>query len=253
MAPKSILASLLLLPLAFSAPSVAALNPSCAPGGNFDMSVWSLQLPTGSKGKPDVITSARLQGCSGYQSQYFFTDTKTGQLVMKVPGSPASSGCVTTSGSKHCRTELREVNPSNGQNVAWDPRAKKNQLTVSLAVITPDDGTHGTAIGQVFASGNSKPVAEMYYSKKGDIVIGVEQTPAGGNEFITALGNVPVGTRFTYVLSYQSNILTVSINGKSTTLSTFSLNAPKSYFKAGNYDQGNIASEVHFFSIDVAH
>ena len=69
MAPKSILACLLLLlPLAFSAPSAAALNPSCAPGGNFDMSVWSLQLPTGSKGKPDVITSAKIQRCRGYQS-----------------------------------------------------------------------------------------------------------------------------------------------------------------------------------------
>jgi hypothetical protein len=32
---------------------------------------------------------------------------------MKVPGSPATSGCVTTPNSEHCRTELRELNVSD--------------------------------------------------------------------------------------------------------------------------------------------
>jgi len=258
MAPNFLVISfVLLLPFTVSAASLSsratAGNPSCSPGGNFDLSTWKLQLPSGSPNNPTSITSAKLQGCSGYKDQYFFTDSKTGDLVMKVPGSPASSDCVTTSGSKHCRTELREVDRSNGQNAAWDPNAAKNLLTVSLAVVVPDDGGHGTAIGQVFGSDNGKPVAEMYYNRKGDIVIGVNQTPEGGNQFITALGNVPVGTRFTYELSYQSNVLTVKINGAAKKLSTFSLNAPKSYFKAGNYNQGNIPSEVRFFAISVAH
>src|SRR6266536_5801934 len=126
--------SLLFLPFAFPA---AALNPSCAPGGNFDMSHWNLQLPIGSSGSPTTISSASLQGCSGYQDpghHYFFTESGDGALVMKVPGSPSSSGCVTTPNSLHCRTELREVNPSS-----WDPNASTNRLSVTRAVTEPDD------------------------------------------------------------------------------------------------------------------
>ena len=62
--------------------------------------------------------------------------------MVKVPGSPSSSGCVTTPNSLHCRTELRETSPSS-----WDPKAATNRLSVSLAVVQPDDSSHGTVIG----------------------------------------------------------------------------------------------------------
>lgn len=100
--------------------SVAALNPSCAPGGNFDMSKWNLQLPVGSPGSPTTITASRLQGCSGHQDQFFFTEAGNGALVMMVPGSSSSSGCVTTPNSLHCRTELREISPSS-----WDRMGRR--------------------------------------------------------------------------------------------------------------------------------
>lgn len=69
--------------------SAAALDPSCAPGGNFDLTVWELELPIGpSQGDPTTISSSQLQNCSGYQDpghQYFFTESGDGALVMKAP------------------------------------------------------------------------------------------------------------------------------------------------------------------------
>lgn len=167
--------STVLLALLFST-AVAALNSGCAPGGNFDLSKWNLQLPIGSTGSPTTISSSALQGCDGYQDpghHYFFTESGDGALVMKVPGSPSSSGCVMTSNSKHCRTELREISPSS-----WDPNAATNRLSVTLQVAQADDSTYGTVIGQIHIddSVSSKPVCELFYSSNGNISMGVEQT-----------------------------------------------------------------------------
>ncbi|GAD95755.1 hypothetical protein AOR_1_1214084 [Paecilomyces variotii No. 5] len=239
--------------LLFSA-AVIALNPGCAPGGNFDLSKWNLQLPIGSAGSPTTISSSSLQGCNGYQDpghQYFFTESGDGALVMKVPGSPSSSGCVTTPNSQHCRTELREVSPSS-----WDPNAATNRLSATLKVTQADDSSHGTVIGQIHIddSVSSKPVCELFYNSNGDISIGVEQTRSGGNEVVTYVDNVPVATTFSYEIQYESNVLSVSINGGAAkTFSTYSLDAPESYFKVGNYNQGDSPSDVHFFAISTQH
>ncbi|RFU34239.1 hypothetical protein B7463_g2080, partial [Scytalidium lignicola] len=248
---RRVIASLFLLDLGLSA---VALNPSCNPGGNFDLSHWELQLPIpNSNDSPTTISSSALQGCSGYHDpsyKYFFTESGDGALVMKVPGSPASSGCVTTPNSEHCRTELREENPSS-----WDPNAT-NRLTVSLAVTQADNSQRGTVVGQVHIddSVSSKPVCELYYNSAGAISMGVEQTRSGGNELYTPITTIPLGQTFTYEISYSANVLSVAINGGSPhVLSTYSLDAPPSYFKVGNYNQGSSPSDVHFFSITVEH
>jgi len=247
------LAPLLFLGLT-TAISIPTLNPACAPGGNFDLSHWELQLPIGTTGEPDTISTADLEGCSGYQDpghHYFFTESGDGALVMKVPGSPASSGCVTTANSEHCRTELREENPDS-----WSPNDATNILSVTLAVEVPDESEHGTVIGQVHISDtiSPKPVCELYYNSAGQIAMGVEQTIEGDDEVFTNIAVIPVGQVFDYVISYQSNVLSVSINGATpVVLSTFELDAPQSYFKVGNYNQGNDPSDVHFFAISVEH
>jgi hypothetical protein len=232
-----------------------SLNPQCAPGGNFNLGVWSLQLPIGSTGKPTTISPGGLEGCSGYtNSKYFYTDTSDGTMVMYVPGGP-STGCVTTPNSQHCRTELREMT-SSGSAASWDPNASTNRLSVTLLATDVDDGSHGTVIGQIHIddSVSTKPVCELYYNKSGNLVMGVEETRAGGSSVFTTVGNVAVGTRFSYEIRYEKNVLSVGINGGSQkTLSTNSLDAPASYFKAGNYNQGNIPSTVHFYSVSVQH
>lgn len=250
MAGKAILVSAFLLPASLA----ACLNASCAPGGNFDLRYWSLQLPTGDAGKAGTIKSTKLQGCQGYQDANFFTDGSTGQLAMLAPGNPQLTQCATTSGSDHCRTELREVDKDSGANAAWDPAIKTNTLSVTMTVVSADDGTHGTAIGQIFASDAGKPLAEMFYGRDGKIVVGVKPD-AAGNQIITQVGQVPVGTQFNYVLSYSADRLSVSINGAETELSTYSWESPLCYFKSGNYNQGKSegGSEVHIAAIKVSH
>ncbi|KAL7932784.1 family 7 polysaccharide lyase [Trichoderma chlorosporum] len=234
--------------------ALAALNPSCAPGGNFDLSKWTLQLPIGSTNDPDQISSSKLEGCGGYQDpdhQYFFTESGDGALVMKVPGGPSNTDCVTTEHSSHCRTELRESSPSS-----WSPY-NTNTLTVTLAVEQPDNSGKGTVIGQVHIddSVSTKPVCELYYDTDGTVQMGVEHYRNGTDgQFFTTIGTVPVGQKFSYTINYSQNVLQASINGGTPkTLSTFELDAPSSYFKVGNYNQGTSPSDVHFFAISVSH
>jgi hypothetical protein len=169
---------------------------------------------------------------------------------MKVPGG-ISTGCVTTKNSKHCRTELRESSPSS-----WDPNAATNKLSATLAVPVPDDSKYGTVVGQIHIddSVSTKPVCELYYNQSGVLTMGVEKTRAGGDSNYTIVGNVAVGTTFSYVITYQKNELKVAINADAAkTLSTFDLDAPLSYFKVGNYNQGESASSVHIFAISTSH
>lgn len=211
--------------------------------GNLDLSKWKLQLPTGTKGHPDTISSSDL--CNGYSSEFFFM--KGSALVMKVPGGPSSGKCVTTPNSQHCRTELREDKPS-----VWDPKGKTNRLVGDLQV-TQNDGE--ICIGQIHIddSISTKPVAELYYNSKGDLAMGIN-TCRTCSQKRTPIDNVPKGQRFTYEIRYEGNKLSVSINGKAfKALSTYDLNAPKSYFKAGNYNQKDVPTEVQFFKIQTSH
>ncbi|KAI1169785.1 family 7 polysaccharide lyase [Nemania sp. FL0916] len=249
MAPvKNSLLPILLFPLAS-----AALDPSCSPGGNFDLSTWNLQLPTGSAGSVDTIRASDLEGCDGYSGPNFYTDPSNSAIILIAPGNPSETGCATTSGSEHCRTELREVVASSGANAAWSP-AGTNVLSVSMTVVKADDGSHGTAIGQVFASAASKPILEMYYSQAGKIVVGVKPN-ADGNQIVTQVGSVPLGTAFKYVLEYSNNALSVTINGNKTALSTYDWGSPAAYFKAGNYNQAktDVTSEVHISALSITH
>jgi Alginate lyase len=112
-----------------------------------------------------------------------------------------------------------------------------------------------TVIGQIHIddSVSSKPVCELFYNSNGDLNIGVEQTRAGGNEIRTYLTTIPVGTQFSYEIEYNANVLKVAINGNFRTLSTYSLDAPASYFKAGDYGQHPTASDVHFLALTIEH
>ena len=231
----------------------AQLNPDVPPGGNFDLSYWNLQLPTGSAGDPNTIYSSQLVGDSGYENySYFFTESGDGAMVMKVPGSPDDTGCVTTPNSTHCRTELAETS-------SWSPNNEPNRMYATLYVTEADPTHYGTVIGQIHidASVSTKPVCELYYDQNGDITIGVEKTRSGDDEVYTPLTNVPVGTTFSYELKYENNTLVVNINGTWWTLDTYSLDAPLSYFKAGNYNQSTDSqsgpSDVHFLSLSIVH
>ncbi|KHO01302.1 alginate lyase [Metarhizium album ARSEF 1941] len=227
---------------AAAVPATRDARATCG-GGDLDLSKWKLQLPTGTRGHPTEISSSNL--CSGYSSEFFYM--RGDALVMEVPGGPSSGKCVTTPNSQHCRTELRETRPAS-----WDPRAKTNRLVADLRV-TRNDGE--ICIGQIHIddSVSSKPVAELYYNSAGDLAVGVNTCRTCGQKR-TPVDHVPRGRRFTYELRYEGNRLSVGIDGRAfKTLSTYDLDAPRSYFKAGNYNQGDVPTSVQFYRIQTSH
>jgi hypothetical protein len=235
-----------------AATTAAALDPAVAPGGNFNLSVWSLQLPIGSPGSPTTITPAQLKGASGYSNPaYFWTDKNDGSMTFWAP----EKG-VTTPNSNYARSELREMN-ANGSAADW-PLSGNHTLTANLRIVSV---TKNVAVGQVhLGSGGSstKPLLELYYRPNGDIYIGTENSPDGG-QTLHLVGNVPLGTRWNYVINVTGNKINLTVNGSKTTYTIpSSFNPYKQYFKAGSYNQSSSQSttngaKVKFYTLTVSH
>ncbi|KAK3394965.1 alginate lyase 2 [Podospora didyma] len=146
-----------------------------------------LQLPTGRPGSPDSIQTSSLEGC--FSNGNFFAGGDN-SIVMKVPGTPANSGCVTTPNSLHCRTELHETS-------SWQPTSAVNSMTADLVVVNAGGST---CIGQIHIdeSLSTKPALQIYYNSNGAITVGVERQRSGGGQVITPVGKVSPGVRFSY-------------------------------------------------------
>ncbi|GFZ32496.1 hypothetical protein CSC2_30220 [Clostridium zeae] len=230
--------------------STSVLNPNYAPGGNFDLSKWFLQLPTGSSGNVDTVSSAALQGQNGYTNPYYFyTDSTDGSMVMMDP----KTGW-TTSGSQHPRTEFHEN--TNG----WSTSGTNILSATAKVTQVPSN----TCIAQIFqaAPAPSKPLCELQYKNDGTVNLFLENTNQGGGGTTTQVGSVPLGTKFTYELKLQGTTITVKING---TASTFALPSTfigeNFYFKAGNYDQSATSGTpsttpgtvVKFYALTITH
>jgi hypothetical protein len=134
-----------------------------------DFSKWTLQLPVGSPGHPQSIAGSKLSTYADPKQEYYYIDSSTGAVIMKVPGSPSTTGCVTSANSKHCRTELRESSPAS-----WDPKAATNSMTATLVVVKADSSPHGTCIGQIHIDDqvSVRPVGELYYNQQGVLSMG---------------------------------------------------------------------------------
>ncbi|WP_034087075.1 polysaccharide lyase family 7 protein [Streptacidiphilus albus] len=228
------------------------LKTSVAPGGNFNLSVWELQEPVGSPGSPITISSSKLQGANGFQDSYFYTDKSDGAMTFWAP----EKG-VTTTNSDHARSELREMN-ANGSAADWS-LGGTNKLNATLRVVSVTD--HVT-VGQIHlgtGGSSTKPLLELYYYADGDITVGIENSPSGGQTPHT-VGHVAVGTRWTYMIGESgAHTLNLTINGTTTHYTIpSSFNPYKVYFKAGSYNQSSSDSttkgaRVAFYALTVSH
>jgi hypothetical protein len=235
-----------------SAQAAAALNPGVAPGGNFNLSVWELQLPIGSPGSPTTIPPSQLVGANGYQNPaYFWTDKNDGSMTFWDP----ESG-VTTPNSNYARTELREMN-GNGSAADWT-LAGNHTLSAELRVVSV---TSNVCVGQVhLGSGgtSTKPLLELYYHSNGNIYLGTENSPSGG-QTLHYITNVALGVHWTYLINVSGNTINLTVNGSKTSYSVpTSFNAYHQYFKAGDYNQSSSSStangaKVKFYSLTVSH
>jgi len=228
------------------------LDPSVAPGGNFDLSLWELQEPTGSAGDPTTILPSQLEGDNGYQDSYFYTGTD-GAMTFWDP-----ENGVTTPNSNYSRSELREMT-SSGAAANWFAAGTTNTLSATVKATTVPSSV---CVGQIHlgSGGSTKPLLELFYHSNGEIEIGIEQTPAGGNEVVYDIGNVPLGTEWSYKIGLAGSTISLSINGGAartwTASSTF--NGYGMYFKAGDYDQtsgtsSSVGARVEFYALSISH
>jgi hypothetical protein len=176
-----------------------------------------------------MIPGSQLAGPNGFTDIYFYTDQTDGAMSFMDP--PTG---VTTSGSLHPRSELREVTSG------WST-AGTNTQTVTLAVPVVQ-GT--TTIGQIFQAppSPSKPLMELQYASGGTIKVLLESTNQGGSSNTYTVGSVTAGSTFTYELSLTGTTIAVTLNGAVKTYTMPSSFVGESfYFKVGDYDQTAVA------------
>jgi Alginate lyase len=234
-----------------ASPPAGGLNRAAAPGGNFNLSVWQLQEPVGSPGSPTTISSARLRGAKGYQDTFLYTDAKDGAMTFWAP-----ERGVTTPNSHYARSEFREMNASGGA-ADWT-LSGTHRLTATLRVVSV---TTNVCVGQIhLGSGGSstKPLLELYYRPNGDIVLGTENSPSGG-QTQHPVGNVRVGSKWSYVIAVSGGRINLTVNGATTSYAIpSSFNRYRQYFKAGSYNQSSSNStskgaRVAFYALNVSH
>jgi len=223
---------------------VLAFGSAGAIAQPIDFSVWQLQLPTG--GTAPTTTS----------NAYFHRAPGGGQTFMDPPTG------ITTSGSQHCRTELRELT-RDGKAATWRSTGT-NTLTVSGKILQLGGGRNGhVTVGQVFNGTDEIPLCELEYSaKRGGFQLLYEEGKGAGTT-TDLKAPVALGARYTFTLALSNGALTVTIDGKMVYTKTPSAAvAGKSfYFKAGNYDQTTAAGPisttpytiVEIDAIDVSH
>jgi hypothetical protein len=215
----------------------SAVEVAPVSGSPIDFSIWQLQLPTGSGKSPTTISPAEL--LAGFSNAYFYRAPADGQIFMD----PATG--ITTSGSLHCRTELREMTP-DGSAAAW-PSTGTNTMTASGRILQIGGGASGhVAVGQVFNGTDSIPLCELEYSAKlGGFQVIYEEAKGGGT---TTDLKVPVAlaAAYTFTLDLSNGVLTVGVDGKAVYTKTPSAAAVAKtfYFKAGDYDQTAAAGPI---------
>jgi hypothetical protein len=215
-------------------------TPSPAPTATpvpIDFSIWELQEPSGSGTSPTITYPL-----TGYSTAYFYVAADGSQAFMDT-----ATG-ITTSGSSHPRTEMREM--TSGSPAAWASTGI-NTETVSGKVTLQGDGSSGTStIGQVFNSTLDIPLCELQYTQAANSsggnfqVLYEEAKGAGNNTYFSSV--CAVGSTYSYELALSAGVLTVSINGTVVYTHTPSsgIQADQFYFKCGDYDQTSVAGSV---------
>jgi hypothetical protein len=202
------------------------LNPRVAPGGNINLSTWIEQIPVlNSGGTITQIPSSQLVGPTGFQDQYFFTNTTTGAMEFWVPENGAH-----TTNSNFPRSELEGPTWTSGTHTQ-NATLIVNDTVGTVVVGQIHLGTGGTP-------SSTKPLLELFYHTSGEVQVGIEQTPAGGNEIDTTITTVPVGTKFSYTIKLSGNTITITVAGVTKTFTMSStFDSEDFYFKAGAYLQ----------------
>lgn len=198
----------------------AGADASTVDGGIiWNLQGWQLQLPIGSQDDPTIIDNP-----TSFSDAYFYVDSD-GALTFMDPVTG-----VTTSGSQHPRSELKE------DTAGW-PATGTNTMTATVAV--PQVPSTVT-IGQIFQAPNapSKPLLELQYQAGGHVQMLLESTNQGGDANTYDAGHVADKAKFDYSLSLTDNQIQIVVDGQTSSYAMpSSFDGETFYFKWGDYDQ----------------
>jgi hypothetical protein len=202
-----------------------------------DLSMWYLELPTGTGTSPTTIPASQL--AAGFSDAYFYLGADGGQVFMD----PATG--ITTPGSVHCRSELHETD-SSGKGAEWTSSGT-NTMTVSGTVLKVGGGSSGdVTIAQVFNDTDSITLCELQYNVgRGGLELFYEEAKGNGGE--TDLKTpIALGSPYTFILDLSSGVLTVTVNGKQvySHKPSSAVSGNNFFFKVGNYDQTASAGPI---------
>lgn len=251
---------------------VGSLDPSVAPGFNFDLSKWKITFPDASEGDVNWLKNG------GQRSNEFYTDPKTGGMVFRCP----NSGATTSNKTKYPRSELREMlrgtNTSistlgvTGNNWVLSTANSTNRnkaggvdgkLSATLSVDHVSTTGDSEMVGRVIVGqihGEDDEPLKIYYRKlpghsKGSVYFAYEKWQ-GDDVKYPLIGSweddarnpadgIPLGEKWSYEVDVNGRDLTVTIyreNGLSVSESLTmesEYSADWMYFKAGVYNQNN--------------
>jgi hypothetical protein len=227
---------------AVAVPQIAVVAPA--------LDGWKLTLPVdkaGSlSGKAQQLSTAAL-------TAPWLTRNADGSLSFWAPATGA-----TTSNSEHARTELVSTNDFTlGTGV--------HSLAATLSVTQVPSSDPDIDVGQMHGGGSLKSIPfVMLHWRNGNIVVIVKQVMHGStSQSVTLLTEVPLGARFSYVMTDQGNgtlTLTAAYNGQANQ-ATVQVATPfmgtDERFQIGDYQQATASSSasdggrVTFYAIHV--
>jgi len=257
--------------------SKKVVDTSIPPSKFFDLSDWSLSIPTDvdGNGRADHIKENELS--KDYSSEYFYA-TEDGGMVLKCP----IGGYKTSKNTTYTRSELREMLRAGDTKIKTKGPTKNNWVFESSPDVAQAGGYDGTlkatlAVNHVTKSGSPKQVGRviigqihaeddeplrLYYRKlpnntKGSIYFAHEIRGTGEDNYYELIGSrddnatnpddgIALNEKFSYEVIVSGNILSVKIirPGKplahkvvSMTNSGYNIAGEYMYFKAGVYNQ----------------
>nr|2ZAB_A Chain A, Alginate lyase [Sphingomonas sp. A1]2ZAC_A Chain A, Alginate lyase [Sphingomonas sp. A1] len=226
--------------------------PAAAPGKNFDLSHWKLQLPDANTTE---ISSANLG--LGYTSQYFYTDTDGAMTFW----APTTGG--TTANSSYPRSELREMLDPSNSKVNWGWQGTHTMKLSGKTVQLPSSGKIIVAqIHGIMDDGTNAPPLVKAVFQDGQLDMQVKQNSDGtGSDVHNYFTGIKLGDLYNMEIRVTDGVAYVTMNGDTRSVDFVGKDAGwknlKYYFKAGNFVQDNTSTGgsaiAKLYSLSVSH
>ena len=230
-------------------------DPSKPPGQNFDLSRFTLQLPTDVNDPGKSVDQIKAADLVNYSSIYFQTDKADSSMVFWCPENGAHTG-----NTHYPRTELRE----NAIGGDWQITAT---ATLSATFKVTKLAAGATIIGQIHGNktdGTSEAL-KLEYNTDNSITAVFEKNAAPSSEDPQALGKYSLGEKLSYEIALANRTITVTITSSkgvkktaSTSYTASSWTGDTYYFKLGDYVQATSSSStngarVAFYAFNIEH